>query len=129
MRTRFVQTAPAVRPLAGLQSASKKTKQNCELDDRRAEHTELRRPAADRGALWEVFREKKIEGGKGAAKGHLFCGGAKKNQTAFPFRGVGLCVCKAEPRKHEFGNGQLFQLRQMLEFKPSAAALLWNKIS
>lgn len=101
IRARFVQTAPAVRPSACLQSASQKKKKNCELDDRRAEHTELRRPAADRGALWEVFRKKK-GGGEGAAKGHLLSGGAEKNQTAFPFRGVGrggLCVCVcAKPR-------------------------------
>lgn len=74
-------------------------------------------------------QKKKIGGGKRAAKGHLLSGGAKKNQTAFPFRGVGLCVFKAESRKHEFGNKQLFQLLQMLKFKPSDAALLWKKRS
>lgn len=43
--------------------------------------------------------KKKIEGGKGAVKGHLLSGSAKKNQTAFPFRGVGLCVFKTRVLK------------------------------
>lgn len=53
----------------------KQNKKNRELDDRREEHTELRQPAADRGALWEVFVSEPEKTGDGrAAKGHLLFG-------------------------------------------------------